>query len=72
MTGEPGERRDRSGDYRAARIGAAGALTAALFIMLVADTMIPTYDPSPITIALLLGALGGLLGVEIANSIGRK
>lgn len=54
----------RLGDYRAARIGAAGALTAVVVLLLVLDAISPTYEFSPVVLMPLLGTILTLLGIE--------
>jgi hypothetical protein len=54
----------RLGDYRAARIGAAGALTAVLVVLLLIDALSPSYDINAVVLIPLLGTIAGLLGIE--------
>lgn len=54
----------RAGDYRAARIGAASALTAVLIVLLIADALSPDYAVDVVVAYGLLGTIAGLLGVE--------
>lgn len=59
----------RKGDYRAARVGAAGALVLVLIFMLVVDAMSPTYEVSPLILLPILGTIGALLGIEVSNTL---
>ena len=65
----PRVRSGRTGDYRAARIGAAAALIAVLVVLLLADVVVDSYDVSPAIVFGLLGASGSLLGVELLNVV---
>lgn len=60
------DRRDhsRAADYRAARIGAAAALTGVLVVLLVIDALTPDYDISPLVLIPVLGTILTLLGIE--------
>jgi hypothetical protein len=60
------ERRARADVYSSARIGAAAALTIVLVVLLVLDVAVPDYDISPGILLPLLGAILGLLGLEIS------
>lgn len=60
-----GDGRSRSGDYTAARIGAAAALIGVLVILAIVDAFSATYALELPTLVALLGAIGGLLGVEV-------
>jgi hypothetical protein len=62
----------RSRDYRTARIGAAGALCAVTVALLLLDAFVPGYDVDPVVIGLLLGAVGGLLGVDALDILRRS
>ena len=70
------EQRDRAdrreGDYRSARIGAAGAHAAVTVAILVLDALVPTYDVDPVVLGLLLGSIGGLLGVDALDLLRRS
>ena len=57
----------RSGDYRAARVGAALALTVAVVLMVLIDALSPDYDASPITLGILGTLIAGLLAVEVPD-----
>ncbi len=60
--------RQRSGDYRAARIGAAAALTTVVVVLLIADVLTgEAYDVDPVVLASLLGTIVTLLGIEALN-----
>jgi hypothetical protein len=60
----------RSGDFRAARIGAASALTGVVVILLVADVVTgPDYDVNPMVLVSLLGTVMTLLGIEALNLV---
>jgi len=73
MAGERGDRPvGRDGDYRNARIGAAGALAAVTVAILVLDALVPTYDVDPVVLGLLLGSIGGLLGVDALDLLRRS
>ena len=68
------ERRDdadqqRADVYSSARIGAAAALTLILVALLVVDALHVDYTADPTVAALLLGAIGGLLGVEVLGLV---
>jgi len=71
MADDPGSGgRQRSGDYRAARIGAAAALVLVVVILAIADVFAgPEYDLNPPELFLFLGAIGALLGIEISNNL---
>lgn len=58
----------RRSDYRAARIGAAGALTATLAMLLLADVIPPLqYEIQPAVLGTLGMMIATLLGVELAS-----
>ena len=59
----------RSGDYRAARIGAATALAAVVVFLSVMDALSPDYALDPIVLASMLTTMLYLLGVEAINLI---
>lgn len=59
----------RQGDYRVARVGAAGALTVVVIFMLVVDAFSATYEVSPLILLPILGVIAGLLGVEVSNTL---
>ena len=62
------ERRpSRASDYRAARIGAAGALTATLVVLLLADAASADYEVSAATLGTLAAMILILLGLEAAS-----
>lgn len=62
------ERRpSRANDYRAARIGAAGALTATLVVLLLADAASADYEVSAATLGTLAAMILILLGIEAAS-----
>jgi hypothetical protein len=64
-----GDGRSRATDYRAARIGAAAALIAVVVLLAIVDAFSEHYSLDlPILLA-LLGAVGGLLGVEVLASV---
>ncbi len=63
------ERRSRSGDYRAARIGAAAGLTFAVMLMLLIDAFSPEYEASPVTLGVLATLIAGLLAVDLPDLI---
>lgn len=69
--GEDGRR--RSGDYRAARIGAAAALIVVVVVLTCADVLAGAeYDLNPVILMSILGTLAGLLGIELSNLRGGK
>ena len=57
----------RTGDYRAARIGAATALAAVVVFLSVTDALSAEYALDPIVLATLLTTMLYLLGVEAIN-----
>lgn len=58
----------RQADYRAARIGAAAALTGALILLLFADVLPPfEYEVSPTVLGVLSTMILLLLAVEAAD-----
>ena len=63
------ERRSRSGDYRAARIGAAAGLTFAVILMVVVDAISNEYEVAPITLGVLATLIAGLLAVDLPDLI---
>jgi len=66
------EPRVRQGDYRAARIGSAVALTVAVCFIVVLDALDPAREANPIILAALLGTVVTLLGIEARNLVGGK
>jgi hypothetical protein len=62
--GDDAADRRRADVYSSARIGAAGALTLVLVVLLVLDVAVPDYDISPGILLPLLGAILALLGLE--------
>ena len=60
----------RKGDYRGARIGAAGTLVAVVVFSIVIDAFSPEYEASPIILAALLGTIITLLGLEVRSIAG--
>lgn len=68
----PGGAQRRAGDYRQARVGAAGALTAVTVVLLVLDALLPDYDVDPMVLGLLLGSIGALLGVDALDLVRRS
>jgi hypothetical protein len=63
----------RGGDYRAARIGAASALTGVVVLLLVLDALLPQYDLDPVQLVSILGTIAALLGIEAVDVIrGRR
>jgi lipopolysaccharide export LptBFGC system permease protein LptF len=65
----PRARPGRTGDYRSARIGAAAAFVFVLVVLLVSDVFVDDYELSPIVLGILVGAVGGLLGVELLSAL---
>lgn len=63
---DPGARRT---DYRAARIGAAVACIAVVFIILVVDAFRVDYEASPIIVTAVLATAAAFLGVELRDSL---
>ena len=55
-------------DYRAARTGAASALTTVAVTIVLLDAVDANYETSPVILAALLGTIITLLGIE-ARSI---
>jgi len=62
----------RQGDYRAARIGSAVALTVAVCFIVVLDALDPAREANPIILAALLGTVVTLLGIEARSIVGGK
>jgi len=62
--GDEAAQRRRADVYSSARIGAAGALTVVLVVLLVLDVAVPDYDISPGILLPLQGAILALLGLE--------
>jgi hypothetical protein len=60
-------RGSRGGDYRAARAGAALALTIAIFVVLVIDALSADYEASPVTLGVLATLIAGLLAVDLPD-----
>ena len=65
------ERRHRSSDYRAARIGAAAGLTIAIIIVMVIDALSESFEVSPITLGVLATLIAGLLAVDLPDLLGK-
>ncbi len=63
------ERRSRTGDYRAARIGAAAGLTFAVVLMLIIDALSHDFEASPVTLGVLATLIAGLLAVDLPDLI---
>lgn len=73
VTDEGDGGRRRSGDYRAARIGAASALVLVVVVLAIADVFAgPEYDLNPVVLMSVLGTMATLLGIEINNLRGGK
>ena len=68
MADEP--RRVRQGDYRAARIGAAFALTFVVVAILLVDAFDVNYEANPVVLAALCGTILTLLGIEVRSISG--
>lgn len=63
----------RNGDYGAARVGAATALTAVVVVILVSDILVSGYHVDPVVLVSLLGTIATLLGIEAVDVIrGRR
>ena len=62
----------RRSDYRAARIGAAIALTATLIVLLVLDVVVPGYDVDPLVVGTLVTTIATLLGIEAGSLVRGK
>ena len=65
--GDDATDRRRAGEYSAARIGAATALTIVLVVLLILDVVVPDYDVSPGILLPLVGAILALLGLEASS-----
>ncbi len=63
------ERRSRTGDYRAARIGAAAGLTFAVVLMLLVDATSGDYEVSVPVLIVLATLIAGLLAVDLPDLI---
>lgn len=61
------DRRTRSSDYRAARVGAALGLTIAIVLVMVIDALSPEYEASPVTLGVLATLIAGLLAVDLPD-----
>jgi hypothetical protein len=61
------DRRTRSSDYRAARVGAALGLTVAIVLVMVIDALSPAYEASPVTLGVLATLIAGLLAVDLPD-----
>lgn len=61
----------REGDYRAARVGAAAALTGVLVFVLIADVLDSDYDPSPWVLIVLAALITSLLAVDLPDLLKR-
>ena len=59
----------RSGDYRAARIGAGTGLTVVVSVLLCADVVVADYSVDAVVLAALLGTIVTLLGIEAVDVI---
>ena len=57
----------RSGDYRAARIGAGSAFTVVVSVLLIADVMVADYGVDAVVLASLLGTIVTLFGAEVLD-----
>lgn len=69
--GAPDDQDERTGDYRAARIGAALALTAVVAIITLAEVVANGYHVDPVVLVALLGTIGALLGIEAIDTVRR-
>lgn len=69
MAPEAGDDNRRVGDYRSARIGASAALVAVLVLLLLWDAVSPEYELRAESLFGLIGAVGGLLGIELFRGI---
>ena len=61
------DRRSRTSDYRAARIGAAAGLTVAVVLMLLIDALSGEYEVSPVALGVLATLIAGLLAVDLPD-----
>jgi hypothetical protein len=60
----------RGGDYRIARVNAAGALVGVLVVLLLRDAFIQdTYSVDPFVMTVLVTAILGLLGIEAVDVV---
>jgi hypothetical protein len=59
----------RTGDYRTARIAAAGALTATLIVLLVLDAVLDGYELDEVQLVVLVTAIVTLLGLEARDMV---
>ena len=60
-------RGSRTDDYRAARAGAALALTIAIITILLIDAFSPAYEVSAVTVGVLATLIAGLLAVDLPD-----
>jgi len=69
MPADGGGRPARRNDYRAARLWAAGALTATVVFLLVFDALSSSYTVSEVALVTLLATILTLLGIEAAQHL---
>ena len=62
----------RSSDYRAARIGAAVALTGVVVFVIVFDAVSTDYEVNPVVFVTLVATILTLLGLEAGSIIRGK
>jgi hypothetical protein len=61
----------RDADYRAARTGAAAALTGVMIVLLLVDAMSPEYEAAPFALVVLATLIASLLAVDLPDLIRR-
>lgn len=67
---EPGQ---RGSDYRAARIGAAAALTGVLTLLFLIDALSESYSgPSEVSQVVIVTLIAGLLSVDLPDILRRR
>lgn len=64
MAHDPDDPERRRDDFRTARIGAAAAVTAAILVEVVTDSLGRDRGIDPVALGILAGTLAALLGVE--------
>ena len=64
-------RPSRDGDYRAARTGAAAALTGVMIVLLLFDACSGEYEVAPFALVVLATLIASLLAVDLPDLIRR-